>query len=86
MITQLSANILKCMKRNAFFCVFQQVGITIHETLHALGLNHEQLRWDRDDYIAVQWDNINPKLYDAFAIADMKQFTRLDIIYKIIFV
>lgn len=48
----------------------------MHETLHALGLNHEQLRSDRDEFIQINWENVNPQNYDFFAVADAKLFTR----------
>ena len=35
-----------------------QKRLVIHELMHTLGFLHEQSRWDRDDYIEVQWDNI----------------------------
>ncbi|KHJ87707.1 astacin, partial [Oesophagostomum dentatum] len=50
-------------------------GIAVHETLHALGLNHQHLRMDRDKHITMQWSNINPQLYDQFAVIDSKMFT-----------
>uniref|UniRef100_A0A915CL73 Metalloendopeptidase n=1 Tax=Ditylenchus dipsaci TaxID=166011 RepID=A0A915CL73_9BILA len=50
-------------------------GVAIHETLHAIGLNHEQLRGDRDEFITINWENVNHKNYDFFAVADAKLFT-----------
>ncbi|XP_075175906.1 astacin-like metalloendopeptidase [Anomaloglossus baeobatrachus] len=45
-------------------------GIVTHEVLHALGLNHEHVRRDRDEYVKVQWDNIQSDARGNFEIAD----------------
>ncbi|KAI3416559.1 hypothetical protein GPALN_006099 [Globodera pallida] len=37
------------------------MGVVVHETLHTLGLHHEHQRPDRDDFITILWDNINPQ-------------------------
>ncbi|XP_055335913.1 zinc metalloproteinase nas-14-like isoform X2 [Paramacrobiotus metropolitanus] len=39
-------------------------GIILHEILHALGFYHEQNRPDRDDYVQVFVDHIQPGMYN----------------------
>ncbi|XP_056391195.1 astacin-like metalloendopeptidase isoform X1 [Hyla sarda] len=45
-------------------------GIVLHEVLHALGLNHEHVRTDRDGYVQVQWNNIQSSAKSNFDISD----------------
>ncbi|CEF63179.2 Astacin-like metalloendopeptidase, partial [Strongyloides ratti] len=57
------------------------VGTIIHETMHTLGIAHQHSRFDRDQFIKINWENINPQFYDMFAISDPKQFTTYGISY-----
>jgi len=36
----------------------------LHELIHALGFSHEQNRPDRDDFVIVQWQNIQAGVID----------------------
>uniref|UniRef100_A0A0N5AIE8 Metalloendopeptidase n=1 Tax=Syphacia muris TaxID=451379 RepID=A0A0N5AIE8_9BILA len=43
-----------------------QKGIIIHELMHAVGFFHEQSRADRDDYVVINWSNVESGLQDQF--------------------
>uniref|UniRef100_A0A1I7XCE9 Metalloendopeptidase n=1 Tax=Heterorhabditis bacteriophora TaxID=37862 RepID=A0A1I7XCE9_HETBA len=40
--------------------------IVIHELFHTIGLWHEHMRYDRDNYITVHYKNINPMYQSQF--------------------
>lgn len=42
-------------------------GAAIHEIGHTIGLWHEQSREDRDDFIRILWDNIDPNMIHNFS-------------------
>lgn len=42
-------------------------GLIMHETIHSLGGGHEQSRQDRDLYLTLLWDNIDPQEWDQYA-------------------
>lgn len=44
-------------------------GSVLHEIGHALGLEHEHTRPDRDQYITIHWDNIDPDKRHNFNVA-----------------
>ncbi|CAJ1059681.1 meprin A subunit beta-like isoform X1 [Xyrichtys novacula] len=47
-----------------------RLGTVEHEFLHALGFWHEQSRADRDDYVQIMWDRIEPGKEHNFKTRD----------------
>lgn len=45
-------------------------GPLIHELLHSLGLSHEHQRNDRDDYIKMHWENMDPNAKSQYILDD----------------
>ncbi|XP_008279850.1 high choriolytic enzyme 1-like [Stegastes partitus] len=45
-----------------------RVGNLCHEIIHALGLHHEHTRTDRDRYVTVNWESIQPKRKKNFKV------------------
>eukprot|EP00913_Durusdinium_trenchii_P003591 g3322.t1 len=42
-------------------------GTAIHEMLHSMGMAHEQSRPDRDNYVTINWQNIQSNMHSQFA-------------------
>ncbi|XP_012581239.1 PREDICTED: meprin A subunit beta [Condylura cristata] len=52
-----------------------------HEFLHALGFWHEQSRSDRDDYVQIMWDRIQPGKENNFNVYDDQKSDTLNTPY-----
>jgi astacin len=77
-------------------CAGQINGSIIHETMHALGVDHHHIRYDRDSFVrclhslgsirdslqvSVNHDKIDPQAYDMFALGNTKSYTSYGVPY-----
>uniref|UniRef100_A0A667ZV39 Metalloendopeptidase n=1 Tax=Myripristis murdjan TaxID=586833 RepID=A0A667ZV39_9TELE len=58
-----------------------RLGTVEHEFLHALGFWHEQSRADRDDYVNIMWDRIEPGKEHNFKTYDDTVSSALNVPY-----
>uniref|UniRef100_A0AC34Q945 Metalloendopeptidase n=1 Tax=Panagrolaimus sp. JU765 TaxID=591449 RepID=A0AC34Q945_9BILA len=58
-----------------------QKGIIIHELMHAVGFFHEQSRADRDDFVNINWNNVEAGLQDQFDKYSLSMIDHLDTTY-----
>ena len=52
-----------------------RIGDVIHEVFHSLGRYHEQSRNDRDDHIAINFDNIEERYRSQFQVRSPTDLT-----------
>ncbi|GIY85433.1 zinc metalloproteinase nas-13 [Caerostris darwini] len=56
-------------------------GVILHELMHLLGFVHEQNRPDRDQYVMINWDNIQEGKENNFRKLSEMRVTTLDVGY-----
>ncbi|CAH1787743.1 unnamed protein product [Owenia fusiformis] len=61
------------------YCIKYGPGVAVHEMLHALGFHHEHMRTDRDNYVTINFDNVNPERVKNFEkLADSHNYEPYD--------
>jgi hypothetical protein len=53
---------------NGYGATCLRIGIIAHESLHALGFYHMQTTFDRDNYVEIKSENIQPGYERQFAV------------------
>lgn len=53
----------------------------VHEFIHALGFHHMQSSFDRDEYVEIVWENINPANVNNFLLYGTETVTHFDVPY-----
>lgn len=56
-------------------------GIIVHEIGHTIGFVHEQARPDREMYVDVLWENVDPLMYNQFAYYDKDSVNTYNVSY-----
>ena len=56
-------------------------GTIQHEVLHSLGVNHEQGRVDRDDYVNLHMENVDEYLHSQFEKTELKYWVDMKVPY-----
>jgi len=59
------------------------IGTIMHEMIHALGFHHEHGRPDRDDYVNILWQNVQPGMAYAFDKFPDTEVTTFGVPYNI---
>lgn len=58
-------------------------GVTMHEMMHAVGFWHEQSRYDRDQYVEIMWENIQPGKEHNFNKYNLNRIDYLNEVYDL---
>lgn len=56
----------------------KKFGTFVHEILHAIGFQHEQARFDRDKYVTIHMNNIEPARFRNFERNSMQLRSKYD--------
>nr|CAB43519.1 zinc proteinase [Astacus astacus] len=60
-------------------CVYH--GTIIHELMHAIGFYHEHTRMDRDNYVTINYQNVDPSMTSNFDIDTYSRYVGEDYQY-----